>query len=458
MTVAPRYAAYGDVHDTGIRVPVQGPIDVAAASAAAAQRHAPKIPAAAAAAAAASQARPASTPAARPAAAATAAPPDASRDGPAAEDGEAEEEEEAQQAVGGEQQAPAAAADADALNAAAAAAGVTEVGFFWTHSQGVDRVFVDHPLFNPAAEDDRSPERVYTYRQGAVDLAASYSVLCQAALAAPVLLWEGGADALRPQGGDLSVAEQALLQQLLGGREVPASADWHWLQDHLQHPQTLLQGLAAPVLMQRGVPVAPPPSAAGGGGGAGSSAVLSRHDLVAALQQAASSSRGAGGGAAEDWPIVFVANDWPCGVLPLWLQAYQQQAEEEPAQQLAGSAAGGAGGGAGEGADPGLQPAERLAAAATAVATSAADVASVAIQRAAQNVLAATADCGVSVFNPQLSEAVEKLVGTQPAVCRPPPLPSPPGSASPCPPTHARAPPSTSRSQQRPAPPLPCLI
>lgn len=88
---------------------------------------------------------------------------------------------------------------------------------------GVDRVFVDHPLFLGAAIYGRPPgcssgasSGVYTYTHltGAhhplVEL--QYNVLCQAALAAPLLLWErsaGGAGGAAAQLGGASAAEAA---------------------------------------------------------------------------------------------------------------------------------------------------------------------------------------------------------------------------------------------------------
>lgn len=61
--------------------------------------------------------------------------------------------------------------------------------------QGVDRVFVDHPLFLETYGKDNAG----TYLQGGSqfsDLYLQYSILCQAALAAPILLWHQPQDHL----------------------------------------------------------------------------------------------------------------------------------------------------------------------------------------------------------------------------------------------------------------------
>ena len=66
------------------------------------------------------------------------------------------------------------------------------------HQNGVDRVFVDHPLFLDTC-NAHGIYNVNTYLQGAgfPDIDLRYSILCQAALAAPILLWHQPADHLR---------------------------------------------------------------------------------------------------------------------------------------------------------------------------------------------------------------------------------------------------------------------
>lgn len=80
-------------------------------------------------------------------------------------------------------------------------------GLYHCHHEGVDRVFVDHPLFLGT----HGRGNANTYLQGASDLAnldVQYSVLCQAALAAPILLWQ------QPQGHLHTLQLQALTQTL----------------------------------------------------------------------------------------------------------------------------------------------------------------------------------------------------------------------------------------------------
>lgn len=80
---------------------------------------------------------------------------------------------------------------------------------------GVDRVFVDHPIFEP--ERNLPPHMVYGagYNAGDEDsdLDLRYSILCQGALAAPVLFWEdlpvtglGSAGVLRMGGSTEALA------------------------------------------------------------------------------------------------------------------------------------------------------------------------------------------------------------------------------------------------------------
>lgn len=55
---------------------------------------------------------------------------------------------------------------------------------------GVDRVFVEHPIYEAAGDDIYGAN--YTYADtdsGVADLDLRWSILSQAALAAPLLLW-----------------------------------------------------------------------------------------------------------------------------------------------------------------------------------------------------------------------------------------------------------------------------
>ena len=82
---------------------------------------------------------------------------------------------------------------------------------FHQKADGVDHVFVDHPLFlDPHADLTHSTpsSNVSTYLEAAdaPDLDLQYSILCQAALAAPILLWH------QPQHHFASLQQQALLR------------------------------------------------------------------------------------------------------------------------------------------------------------------------------------------------------------------------------------------------------
>jgi glycogen synthase len=285
-----------------------------------------------------------------------------------------------------------------------------------TTSGGVSRVFVDHPLYRggstalagmPGAAPHWPGGVMSTYVHpgedagsgpgAGPDLAAAASVLCQAALAAPLLLWgEPGGLSDESDAGDRSSSssssssrtgntekarraaeEERLLLGLLalptsGGSEAGAgdaavssrdaapttttqlltpaeegSGDANSsaraaavsgiarlladaaesqrtaLARHVRYPQQLLDGLAQPVLL--------------GTGGSGADTRWAACDPLLLpeqqhQQQQGSSARaphaahGAGAGAS---PLLFVANDWPCGVLPLWLQTYQEAAAVE---------------------------------------------------------------------------------------------------------------------------------
>ena len=77
------------------------------------------------------------------------------------------------------------------------------------HQAGVDRVFVDHPLFLDQL-NTQGVKNVNTYLQGSdfPDVDLRYSILCQAALAAPILLWHQPADHLE------KLRLQALIRRL----------------------------------------------------------------------------------------------------------------------------------------------------------------------------------------------------------------------------------------------------
>jgi glycogen synthase len=269
-------------------------------------------------------------------------------------------------------EAGAAAASSSSSSSSRAGAGSSRgfeyARYYMSCSSGVDRVFVDHPLYNSASDGSTGsagpwpagvlttychPEGTMSAAWGAPDLAAAASVLSQAALAAPVLLW-GMGDKLDGQQQQQQQKQQQqqqqqqrqrrqlqkelamLLQQLGLDNEQQPSLDpfgglWgslsggsrsyssfhsggHPVSDvlasaarqrearlavEMRHPQQVVCGVAQPVLM-----------------GTGGSEVDRRWavcDLIMPRQQQQQQQQG-------DGPVIFVGNDWPCGVLPLWLR------------------------------------------------------------------------------------------------------------------------------------------
>lgn len=174
--------------------------------------------------------------------------------------------------------------------------------------KGVDRVFVDHPLFLETYGKDNAN----TYLQGGShfpDLDLQYSILCQAALAAPILLWH------QPQDHLHRLQLQALVRKL---------------------PQTLSGGIAqyigldaasASLVSQDSwlaeTEPAPLPSCADVRSAAPAvDSVLRKGQEVTDLDSAG-----------IIWPasvgnIAFVGNDWPCFPLSQHLHGLQSLAYE----------------------------------------------------------------------------------------------------------------------------------
>eukprot|EP00877_Chromochloris_zofingiensis_P008597 jgi/Chrzof1/3991/Cz13g16100.t1 len=187
------------------------------------------------------------------------------------------------------------------------------VHYYMCHINGVDRVFVDHPLYQASDTDDRSAPRIYTYCHADGhwhDLAACHSVLCQAALAAPLLLW--------PTANTHSDDERAMVNELRNGFN--PSQQTQWLQQQLQHPQQIVNGIVKPVLS----------------GLAGDNPV-SRTQTTRLQPHTIGSANEPEGGDSNS--IVFVGNDWPSGVLPVWLECYRHSAQQQQ-QQVQGGGGG----------------------------------------------------------------------------------------------------------------------
>jgi glycogen synthase len=370
MTVSPMYSNYSDVRDTGVRAPVQMPLDTAAAAAAAEQQKQLKQ-----------------------------------------QQAEQRQQQHQQQqlqeglldaagwrrasrvyssmdeGVDHDQAAPSDVARAAAvyssmdelaedatadLAAPAGAAGDSSsmdgnyVHYYMCTSSGVDRVFVDHPLYHGGADRGSgtpwTSAVVSTYCHpdssaaaavgGATpDLAAAASLLCQAALAAPLLLWGVGGGLAGQQQQQQhqrqerkwqqqqrqQQLEMLLLLKLLGLEQSQAAAEaaaavaaagggvagllsaaaqaqQAALVQGLRYPQQIVAGRARPVLL-----------------GTGGSEVDRRWPVCDLLlpRQGEHGSGSSSPGVAAAGPVLFIGNDWPCGVLPLWLDMYRQEAQQQ---------------------------------------------------------------------------------------------------------------------------------
>ena len=246
MTVTPRYQIYDGLHDTGLTVPLQLPADASCSQSPAASANC---------------------------------------------------ESEC------EQQQPAGACTRPALQ--------NWARLLHCHQGGVDRVFVDHPLFLDPL-DTHGSHNVNTYQHGPdfPDIDLRYSILCQAALAAPVLLWHQPPHHLHklqlqakilcsPQ--TLSGGNACYVG--LGGRTASLAADKH----------RAVSTKATSTLSERDNVARGPIFLAGG--------------IARVMQRAADQSNQHHSNLTEqhDWPgsldivwpdtagkIAYVGNDWPC--------------------------------------------------------------------------------------------------------------------------------------------------
>ena len=263
MTVAPRYADYEDALDTGISVPLELPLPACSSS---------------------QEGRPAGS-------AAQLADMGA---GPGEARLAAELLSQREQACA----SVAAAADgqaADATNGSSqgqqpAPLSARRARYFLCRRARVDRVFVDHPIYHHTTDIYGSSAN--TYVEHFPDLDLRYSILCQAALAAPMLLWPPGA-------GSAAAAEPGSVGAPIGERAQPNRA-------------------------------AARPAEEGG------------RASMAALPAAAAQE---GGAAEASAGLLFVGNDWPCAPLALRLKhSLQGQRQQQPAQPIPGQVQGPAAG------------------------------------------------------------------------------------------------------------------
>ena len=197
--------------------------------------------------------------------------------------------------------------------------------------KGVDRVFVDHPLFLETYGNNNAN----TYLQGGAqfpDLDLQYSILCQAALAAPVLLWH------QPQDHLHRLQLQALIskvpQTLSGGvaqyigldaASLAPQNSWLTNSDKASWPSkangrrsTVAGPVTLPGKIARNVPASQScPSTA------------SADSLLKQDQQMTDSEL-----SGIIWPasvgnIAFVGNDWPCFPLSQHLQQLHRSEKED---------------------------------------------------------------------------------------------------------------------------------
>jgi len=180
---------------------------------------------------------------------------------------------------------------------------------------GVDRIFIDHPLFLDPYKTD-SPSHANTYLSGwdfpNVDL--RYSILCQAALAAPILFWHQPADHLHKL--CLQALVRCLPQTLSGGIAQYVGLDESDLDGLQMRGATRDMQHLAPASAQRhkgSVSMVPGPVSLCGG--------IAHQKPLAAADQSAQQRQHQHGKQQQHvdilWPatagkIAFVGNDWPC--------------------------------------------------------------------------------------------------------------------------------------------------
>ena len=201
---------------------------------------------------------------------------------------------------------------------------VTFARLFAAHVDGVDHVFVDHPLFRTdptemTYTDEGSGSSAVGMDRGLLAQARS-SLLCQAALAAPALLWLSGGGVRWRSGADDGRAATTA-RMIRHGRVVAAG-------DYVSAGSSLDAMLARFRTVERkGAPLFPTrrlfSSSEHEVGDTSSVEDILRTPLEGDDELRDSSN------------VIFVGNDWTSGLLPLWLDAYSEaperddQAEEE---------------------------------------------------------------------------------------------------------------------------------
>ena len=268
MTVTPRYQAYTDAHDTGLQVPLQLPSNGLHQQSTSAH----------------------------------AGPPSKTKPEPT------------------QQNKPASALQAWAC-------------LYHCRKNGVDRVFVDHPLFLDPLQQ-HSIYNVNTYLQGPEfpDLDLRYSILCQAALAAPILLWHQPAEHLyRLQ---LQACCSHSPHTISGGvaQYIGILKSLSWQASKRSNPKNSNGGLSMPAVQAKEFTST-------------SFADVNKanhHNMPSSAQarnQLSQDIHNSQSGPTEIiWPttvgqIAFVANDWPCFPLTQRLEQLQSSSADHSLQK-----------------------------------------------------------------------------------------------------------------------------
>lgn len=327
MTVAPRYAEYSDAHDTGVSVPVMVPPGCRNI-----------------------QTQPdigtfAPEPSAAGVSVLTAARP--SSEGHGAESHTSHEEDSSWASLqdhllsvaGAGSAAESSMPEAVQETGGQPAACEQHAQYFLCRKADVDHVFVDHPMYCRTT-DIYGSSNVNTYQEAGdfPDLDIRYSILCQAALAAPLLLWGRSEQSPAVQGAPL---ETALDQSTLSGRHASEQAaqlqpDGCVATASAVMPKLCMSGpheTALPDLASaaRTLEVCQPQ-------------VLSPQHAEHMRQTGSAANGGACSGTSTDTesgprPLVFIGNDWPSAPLALRLKhCVQQAAAASSCQHVAGDA------------------------------------------------------------------------------------------------------------------------
>lgn len=217
--------------------------------------------------------------------------------------------------------------------------------YYLCRKADVDHVFVDHPLYCRTT-DIYGSSNVNTYQEAGEfpDLDLRYSILCQAALAAPLLLWGQGSQQGPALQGMCLTSAVDLTSAMAVGRSPVTPADGLQPGACVRSPPTSSQSMstcqqtALPLLASAGmVPGACQPQSLQccSAGSADQGSRSSAEDKGASHGSAGGcQATGLGPG-----PLIFIGNDWPCAPLALRLKHCIQQAPAGSSNLMAGDAA-----------------------------------------------------------------------------------------------------------------------